>query len=292
MLRSDGIQRPCYDQTMSRTSKRPRFARLMGLLLLAAMSCSWTSTSRAASESADYLQPPQLLGSVFPIGGGQLLFRSERRSFETNDAVYVISDFTYTNGELAVRSCTVYRAGQLVSLEEEQLQLGEKGSVVIAPDSKHPNVRKLFFSYTTGHGWAAHTTTANEALQDDTLSNGMIGPFIASHWELLQQGKPVKFRLLVLSRKETVGFKFIKEIESSHNGVPVVRLRMEPTSIIIARLVDPLLFEVEKAPPHHVLQYKGRTSLFLRSGNKWRELDGICVYDWTSVRDPVNPAPR
>jgi hypothetical protein len=270
---------------MSRTSRRPRLARLRGLLLLIAVGYSWTSASRAASESVDYLQPRQLLGSVFPIGGGQPLFRSERRSFETNDAVNVISDFTSANGEVAVRSRTVFREGQLVSLEEEQLQLGEKGSVVIAPDSKHPGIRKLIFSYTAGHGSAAHTATASETLQNDTLANGMIGPFIAFHFDLLQQGRSVKFRLLVLSRKETIGFKLIKEAESSHNGVPIVRLRMEPTSIIIARLVDPLFFEVEKEPPHRVLQYKGRTSLFLRSGNKWKELDATCVYDWASKTD-------
>ena len=274
---------------MSSTSRRPRLARLMWLLLTA-VACCWTSASQAASESLDYLQPRQLFGSVFPIGGGKPLFRSERHSFETNGAVFVISDFTYTNGEVAVRNRSLYRAGQLVSLEEEQLQLGEKGSVVIMADSKHPGLRKLFFSYTTGHGSAAHTTTASEALQNDTLCNGMIGPFIASHFELLQQGKSVKFRLLVLSRKETVGFKLIREAESSQDGVPVVRLRMEPTSIIIARLVDPLLFEVEKEPPHRVIQYKGRTSLFLRSGSKWKELDAMCVYDWSHAGDQTNSA--
>ena len=249
------------------------------------------SASRAASESVDCLQPRQLPGSVFPIGGGQLLFRSERRAFETNGAVVATSDFIYPNGEPAVRGRILYRAGQLVSFEEEQLQIGEKGSVVIAPDPKHPGARKLFFSYTTGNGPAARTTSASEALQNDTLSNDMIGPFIAAHWEILDQGRPVRFRLLVLSRKETVGFKFIKEAESSRNGVPVVRLRMEPTSIIIARLVDPLLFEVEKEPPHHVLQYKGRTSLFQRSGNKWKDLDAVCVYDWSRSQDSAKLVP-
>lgn len=256
----------------------------MGFVLLSAVACSWT-TARAASESVDYLEPRQLLGSVLPIGGGQLLFRSERGAFETNGAVHATSDFTYPNGEFAIRDRIFYRGGQLVSFEEEQLQIGEKGSVVIAPDPKHPGSRKLFFKYRTGHGSASRTTTASEALQNDTLCNDMIGPFIASHFDLLQQGRPVKFRLLVLSRKETVGFKFIKEAESSHNGVPIIRLRMEPTSIIIARLVDPLLFEVEKQPPHHVLQYTGRTSLFLRSGNKWKDLDAVCVYDWEPKND-------
>jgi len=228
---------------------------------------------------------------MFPMAGGPLIFKSERRAFETNGAVHATCDYTYPNGELAAQDRIVYRNGQLLSFEEDQLQLGEKGSAVIRPDPKHLGAHRIFFSYTIGRGSAARTSTASEALENDTLADDMIGPFIASHWSLLEKGTPVKFRLLVLSRRETVGFKFVKESESIRKGVPVARLRMEPTSIIIAHLVDPLYFEVEKDPPHRVLEYMGRTTPLVRSGNKWKDLDARCVYDWNQVVAQTSSSP-
>jgi hypothetical protein len=254
----------------------------MGLVLPLALAAAslWLIRAQAASEPANYLEPHRLPGNMFPISGGPLLFKSERRAFETNGAVHAICDYTYPNGKLAAQDRIVYRNGQLVSFEEDQLQLEEKGSAVIRPDPRHPGAHKIFFTYTTGQGSAARTSSASEALENDTLADDMIGPFIASHWSVLEKGAPAKFRLLVLSRKETVGFKFVKESEATRKGVPVVRLRMEPTSFIIARLVDPLFFDVEKNPPHRILEYRGRTTPLVRNGNKWKDLDALCVYDW------------
>jgi hypothetical protein len=264
---------------MRTTTYAGSLARVVSVALVAAV----PAIAAVAAQGPDYLEPRVLPCSMFPVGGGPLLFKSERRAFETNGAIYATCDYTYPNGELAAQDRIVYRAGQLVSFEEEQLQLREKGSAVIQPDPKHPGARRIFFQYTTGQGSVARTSTDSEALENDTLADDMLGPFIASHWSVLEKGMPARFRLLVLSRKETVGFKLVKESESSRKGVSVVRLRMEPTSIIIARLVDPLHFEVEKDPPHRVLEYRGRTTPLVRSGNKWKELDALCVYDWGHV---------
>jgi hypothetical protein len=108
----------------------------------------------------------------------------------------------------------------------------------------------------------------------------MIQAFIATHFDALAKGSAAKFRYIVLSRKETVGFKLVKESETTWHGKPVLRIRMEPTSIIIARLVDPLIFVVEKDGAHHILEYAGRTTPRIKAGNKWKELDAITVFDW------------
>jgi hypothetical protein len=57
---------------------------------------------------------------------------------------------------------------------------------------------------------------------------------------------------------------------------------MEPTSLIIARLVDPLFFTLEKDGQHRVLQYTGRVTPKTRIGNKWDDLDATVVFDWPS----------
>ena len=279
---------------MTRTLPSVLKKRPAVLLTLIAVAVGFAHASRAASESTDYLEPRRLPCSVFPINGGALLFKSERRAFETNGVVQATCDYTYPNGELAAQDRIAYHNGHLVSFEEDQLQLGEKGSAVIRADPKHPGAHRIFFSYTTGQGSAARTSTGSEPLENDTLADDMIGPYIASHWSVLEKGTPAKFRLLVLSRKETVGFKLVKETEGARKGIPVVHVRMEPTSIIIACLVDPLYFEVEKAPPHRVLEYRGRTTPLARSGNKWKDLDARCVYDWAhevaqSASAPTGP---
>ena len=71
-----------------------------------------------------------------------------------------------------------------------------------------------------------------------------------------------------------------KDSEATRDGKPVVRFKMEPTSVIIAQLVDPIFFVVEKQGAHRVLEYDGRTTPLIKSGNKWKDLDAVTVYEW------------
>jgi len=108
----------------------------------------------------------------------------------------------------------------------------------------------------------------------------MIPYFVLSHWEELMNGATVKFRFIVLQRAETIGFNLVKESETTWHGKPVVILRMEPTSVVIAQLVEPVRFTVEKAPDHRILQYVGRTTPKIKKGNKWEDLDAVSVFAW------------
>ena len=58
---------------------------------------------------------------------------------------------------------------------------------------------------------------------------------------------------------------------------------MEPSSLIIAQLVEPLLFIVEKGGGHRVLEYMDRSTPKLRDGSKWKDLDARTVYDLSST---------
>src|SRR5262249_28288839 len=107
-----------------------------------------------------------------------------------------------------------------------------------------------------------------------------VGPYIASHWSALANGATVKCRLVSVSRAETVGFKFFKESETTWHGKPVLVVELEPSSIIIARLVEPLHFIIEKDSPHRVLEYTGRTTPSIQKNGKWEDLDAITVFDW------------
>jgi hypothetical protein len=75
-------------------------------------------------------------------------------------------------------------------------------------------------------------------------------------------------------------FRFVKAGESVQAGRTVEQIRMEPTGLIVSRLVDPLLFTVEKDSPHHILSYTGRTTPRIRKGKSWKHLDAETVFDW------------
>lgn len=286
---------------MFRPIVRKRLAHAILIWLLSpAFSRAGTPLESASQTPAlDYSEPKLLVGNIFALAPEpkKLLFRSERRGTRTGSTAQVTCDYTYPDGAVAARDRIVYEAGRLYSFSEEELQTGEKGSAVIRADPKNAGKSRIYFEYTTGQGSEAKRASGSEGLENDTLVDDMIPAFIVSHWAALDQGAAAKFRYIVLSRRETVGFKLVKEMEITWRGQRAVRIKMEPTSFLIAQLVDPLLFTVEKNGAHRILEYTGRTTPLVRNGNKWKELDAACVFDWpqqvaTAEGQPGSAIPR
>jgi hypothetical protein len=230
----------------------------------------------------DYEEPKLLVGNIFPLGPDpkKLLFKSQRTSAREGSTVKVVCEYTSPDSSVAARDRITYAADKLLSFASDEFQTGEKGSAVLRPDPSHPGQRTIFFEYTPSPGAAPKKSNENERADVETLVDDMIPGFIFAHWNDLAAGAPAKFRYIVLSRAETVGFRLVKESETTRQGKSVLRIKMEPTSFIIAQLVDPLYFIVEKDAPHRILQYLGRTTPVLKSGNKWKELDADTVFEW------------
>jgi hypothetical protein len=246
----------------------------------------------AGSSATDYEQPKVLVANILPMAGQsrKALFRSRRAAVRSGTTVNVTCEYTYPDGSVAARDRIVYEGSQLASVETEEFQTGEKGVAVIRADPKNPARRKIFYEYTIGQGSNARKSTDTEVLANDTLVDDMIPGFMVSHWDALSQGTGVKFRYIALSRKETVGFRLIKESETYWHRTPVLRVKMEPTSFIIAQLVDPMFFVVEKKAPHRILEYIGRTTPLLKEGNKWKDLDADTVFEWEQPGPLANSA--
>jgi hypothetical protein len=232
-----------------------------------------------AAEAIDYYQPTTLTGTVYALADDPktVLYRFKRTSTRSGSTVQVEREFAFPDGRIAARERVRYEDGALRSCELEELDSGATGSVTVQTNASGvPS--NLVLDYSKAKG--ARQKTDTEKLQPDTLVNDMIAPWLAAHWDTLTKGSAVKFRLVSFARTETVGFKFIRQSETTLRGTPVVIVKMQPTSWIIARLVDPLLFTVEKAPPHRILQYVGRTTPRLRKGDGWKDLDAVTIYDW------------
>lgn len=244
------------------------------LLLLSVAGICFNLFVRAADFGTDYLEPKVLTGTIYSDASlKHVLFTFHRSATSSGSTIRVLREFKLPDGTVAARERVVYDGGQLKSFLLEELQTGAKGSAVVRSSS---GGTKLNFDYTEG----SVRKSGSEKFLPEILISDMVGPNIVSHWDALVNGAKVKCRLVSVSRAETVGFEFFKEGESTWRGKPVLLVKLKPTSIIIARLVEPLHFVVEKESPHRVLQYTGRTTPSIRRDGKWEDLDATTVFDW------------
>lgn len=280
--RPDGISSPAIMKRITVALANNPIPHVLRIVALGTAICASPLTARSQTAEVKYEEPAHLSGNIYGMGveNGKVLFKSERRATCIGDKVTVTCDYSYPDGALAAHHHIVYESGRLSSFEEQLLQTGDKGSAVIRPDPRNPAKQRIFFDYCAGQGSQSKRSSASEVLEKDTLVDDMIPAFIAAHWEALQKGESAKFRYIVLSRKETVGFKLLKESETTWKGTSVVRIKMDPTSFVIAQLVEPLFFIVEKQGQHRILEYVGRTTPLVKSGNKWKDLDAVSIFEW------------
>ncbi len=243
----------------------------------------WVSLGRlTAAEPAivDYEQPALLAATIYEASSGtnKVLFTFKRTAMRSNDTVFVVRDFSYPNDSLAAREEMAYQRGRLLWTKLDERQTAAHGGSVARFDGQHAAKPKLFFDWRPSAG--AKIKTDQEDLQPNTLVGDMIPYFLVAHWSELMRGEAVNFRFIALDRLETVGFKLVKESDVMWRGKAALRLRMEPSSVVIRQLVDPLFFIAEKDGSHRILEYVGRTTPKLRDGNKWKDLDARTVYDW------------
>ncbi len=225
-----------------------------------------TEPPKSGGTHLKYEAPQYLTGAIYAPVNKQLLFKFTRTATRDGSTLKIARDFTYPDGKLAARERVVYEVDELVSFELVESQTGATGSAKIRRAPDHPFKGTVDFAFAGQAGARVKSSTE--------------GP----HWDELMRGDKVKCRYVVVPRRETVGFTFVKESESTWQGREVLTVRMEPSSLLVEALVAPLFFTIEKAPPHHVLQYVGRTSLKIRVGGKWKDLDAVSVFDWGSAR--------
>ena len=242
--------------------------------------CVVPAALAVSPNGPDYEQPTILTGAIYQLGShpDRILFTFRRTSIRAGSTVQVLREYLPPDGALAARERAVYENGRLVSFEVEQLQTGAKGSATLREDRLRDNRQSISFDYLAKPG--ARIEKKSEGPRKAVLISDMIPSFLLDHWNELTNGAAVKFRFIVLERAETVGFKLAKESESTWRGQPVIIVKMDPTSPIIARLVDPVRFTIETQGRHRILAYSGRTTPMIKHGNTWQDLDALTVFDW------------
>lgn len=252
----------------------------LGLVIGLWQTASGLSGTDGTRTEPEFEAPQTLTAAIYERGTdrGKLLFRFKRQARRSGSRLNVIRDFTYPDGKLAVQEVVVYEEGKLASYGLRDLQMGAEGSATIHRTPGSPAEGTIQFDYLKSPG--STRKERSEPWRDYSLVGDMIGPFLADHWAALMRGEKLKTRYLAVPRLETVGFTFLKEAATDPKNPRAVLIKMEPTSRIIAAVVDPLFFSVEKAPPHRVLQYNGRTTPKLSIRGKWEDVDAITVFEW------------
>ena len=227
----------------------------------------------------DYAEPKLLTGTLYEIGSHQkkVLYTFRRTAVQSGAVVHVERQFFRTNGIMAAVDKVVYKSNRLESYRMQDFQARVSGAVRVAPDPKNPARQQIFISY--GPGLVPPIGNAQN-LPFDIVYDDTVYPFILAHWDALMRGDIVKFHFISFEWERTFTFQFAKTGEFVQHNQPVAQITMQPVSVLIAPFVDPLIFTVEKASPHRVLSYNGRTTPRIQKGDTWKYLDAETVFNY------------
>ena len=254
-------------------------ARNLPIIAILSSSCFTIEAFAADTNlpSLKYEWPTNITGTIHDKVTTNLLFDFKRTSTRSGTNLNVLREYTYPDGKVAARETVVYEGDTLLSYTLDEVQTGEAGSARITYDRSNKKTGRIRFSFQPAGDTAAEKS---ERLPANALTADMIAPFIKDHWTELMKGRKVECRYLVVTRKETVGFTFVKDREMPVQGKPVVIIRMEPSSWVIGLVAKPLFFTIEKEGQRRVLQYTGRTTPKLKIDGEWKDLDAITIFNW------------
>lgn len=199
------------------------------------------------------------------------LFKAEVRTKSEGDIKITEAVTRAASGdEVALREVTRTRNGDLLEYKIEQLQTKEKARIEIRDG-------QVFFEKTGADGKSKSSTEKIKNLPVIVTSNLLM--FVQKNWDRLEKEKELEFRLAVWDRQETVGFEMIREkVESTPYG-QALKVKMKPSSFVIAALVKPIEFWFS-LDGTKLLMMKGRVGPKQKVGSDWEPLDGEVQYDW------------
>lgn len=171
----------------------------------------------------------------------------EKVSTEINGERKARASYKDLNGQELIFEEYEYSGGKLTRHTYNQLQTNEFGTVDVKDG-------KVFFSFTSRN----KKTTSSMDIEENMIAVDGLPKLITDNWMKIVAEEEVKFRFLLSEIKDTVGFKIFRNRELKYNGEDAVELKMKPSSIFIAAVVDPLFFIVAKNAPHNILFSKGR----------------------------------
>jgi hypothetical protein len=234
------------------------------------------------SATMDVAGPARFTGTIYEIGSQRkaILYHFERTASRAGATVQVQRQFTSPDGSPVAVESVFYVSNRLVSYQMKELQANLSGSVQIEPDPTKRGQQKIIIGYGKG---LIPTKSDPQPLKPDTLIDDNLYPFMLFHWDELMRGQEVKFRFVSIEWRHTFNFRLLKTGETIVKGRTCELICMKPTGFMLQQVVNPLVFTVEKAAPHLMLSYIGRTTPRVKKGDSWKYLDAETVFDLDDV---------
>lgn len=195
----------------------------------------------------------------------KVLFRAERTEEQKNGKRITKTRFLDSEGQEALTEEVVLHQGQFESITVDQKQLNQKLSAYLKEG-------KLIYHVTQN----GKTETEGEDFKSEMIVGPLVSQLIQNHWDELIGGESVSFRIIVLDRKETVGFKVFKSKKQFENDA--VSFEMKPTSFIISALVKPIRLNFNKTSKKIVSVF-GRVLPKINRGGKWLDTEAEWVFE-------------
>jgi len=243
---------------------------------------AFADNSDSFQKTWDLAGPARFTGTLYEIGSHRqkVLFRFVRLSRQTGSAVRVERRFTTPDETLAALESVFYQSNRLVSYEMKEFQANLSGSIEVGPDPDQKEQSQIRIGYAKGLVPPLGTW---QPLVPPTLIDDDLYPFMLAHWDDLTRGESVKFRFVSIEWQRTCNFRLVKTGECVVAGHACEQIAMKPVGFFLSQMVDPLIFIVEKASPHLMLSYLGRTTPRARKGDAWKYLDAETVFDLDQI---------
>jgi len=231
----------------------------------------------------DVAGPARFTGTLYEMGSHRqkVLYRFVRTAARTGCAVRVERQFTTPDGKLAAVETVFYESNQLVSYGMKEFQANLSGSIEIGPEPAQAGQSRIRIGYAKA---LVPIQGAWQPLAPNTLIDDDLYPFMLAHWDDLMGGESVKFHFVSIEWQRTFNFRLVKTGENVVAGHNCEQIAMKPVGFLLSQVVNPLVFTVEKAPPHLILSYLGRTTPRVRQGGAWKYLDAETVFDLDQIR--------
>jgi hypothetical protein len=238
----------------------------------------YADDSTNVTTMLDVAGPARITGTVYEIGSQhkKILFHFERTATRTGSTVQVQRRFTAPGGSLAAVESVLYVSNCLVAYHMKEFQANLTGTVEIEPDLARPGQKQIVVGY--GKGPLPEQGDL-QTLKPDTLVDDNLYPFMLAHWDDLMRDEAVKFRFVSIEWRRTFNFQLVKIGEAVVDGNACELISMKPTGFMLEKMVNPLIFTVEKAAPHMMLSYIGRTTPRVKKDDSWKYLDAETVFD-------------
>ncbi|MEQ8288667.1 MAG: hypothetical protein RIB78_02975 [Gammaproteobacteria bacterium] len=202
-------------------------------------------------------QVSERVGYAYDIDSGELLYSESH--YETFQDGRIVSDkVTYrdTEGNVFAEKEVDYSGSPV--MPDFNLQNFATGHQEIA--SKLESELRVVFTPNEETSPQSETIP----LPEQGIIDAGFDRFIVEHWQELVEGKQMVRKMLIPSLKKFIDFRIYQSRVDSESGKR--ELTVEPNSVLIRFLADPLLLEYELDQPR-LLSYEGKSNMRNEKGD-------------------------